>query len=98
MDSSMKVHEKPPEGFEIKGVWANFKTARVPVKTLLEQRDAGTEPDFREFYECKYCDGWIEGSPSSYREDNIGHLCGRRGETFSCIRCGREIGFTGMVS
>ena len=49
-------------------------------------------------YECRFCGGWIEGSPSEYREDSIGPLSGRRGTARHCCRCGSEISFFGMYS
>lgn len=49
-------------------------------------------------YKCRYCGGWIEGQPNQYEEDTLAPLAGRRGTVKHCRRCGREIGFFGMVS
>lgn len=52
----------------------------------------------RWFYKCRHCDGWIEGHAGSYRENTLAPLSGRSGTAYHCIRCGEEIGFSGMVS
>lgn len=97
-DETMPVLETYPEGFEEFGGWGSFKTARRSIQVLLDAQKRGEKLDYREFYHCRYCKGWIEGKPYQYHESNLGPLCGRRGEVSSCIRCGHEIGFSGMVS
>lgn len=54
--------------------------------------------DRKPYYKCTYCDGWIEGSPDSKQENTLGPLCGRCGTVLSCIRCGQEIDFFGVIS
>lgn len=97
-DSSLPVHKSPPGGFEILGGWGGFKTARFPFDKVIELANNKQEWDEREFYHCRNCDGWIEGKPYEYKENSMGILCGRRGTTSSCNRCGDELGFSGMVS
>ena len=90
-DENIPVLENPPAGFEISND-RNYKTARIPFDQMMESNDT------RDFYYCLHCNGWIEGIPFEHHEDDIGPLCGRRGIVSSCIRCGNEIGFSGMVS
>lgn len=97
-DNSIKVHKNLPIGFIETAGWGHFKTARKPIKDLIDAHKAGKDVDHRSFYHCMFCKGWIEGKPYEYREDTLGPLCGRSGSVFSCIRCGCEIGFSGMVS
>lgn len=96
-NQELQVHKELPEGF-VASDWSNPKLARIPGDVLIEGRNNGKPLDLRTFYECRFCEGWIEGQPYEYHEDNLGPLCGRRGTTSSCIRCGHEIGFSGMVS
>ena len=76
-----------------------------PRLELLKEPPVGAICDFKNAYlddkqwhKCPMCKGWIEGAPNEYREDTIGPLCGRRGTTSHCRRCGWEIGFSGMMS
>lgn len=50
------------------------------------------------FHLCKRCGGWVEGQPVSRRVDDLGMMVGRRGTQHHCRRCGREIGFVGMMA
>lgn len=52
----------------------------------------------KSWYHCRYCEGWIEGTPSRFHESTLGPLCGRQGWAEHCIRCGNEIDFSGSVS
>jgi len=97
-DESLPVLDKVPDGYEISKLTWSFQEARLPIDKLIEMHKADVKFRETQFYNCKYCKGWIEGEPYQYHEDNIGPLCGRRGTVYSCIRCGREIGFSGMVS
>jgi hypothetical protein len=50
------------------------------------------------WHKCYGCGGWIEGDANEYHEDTIGPLCGRRGRSSHCRRCGLEIDFFGAMS
>jgi len=97
-DNSLNVLKTLPDGFEETSGWGGFKTASRRMEDLLEQKKQGVPLDHRMFYTCQFCKGWIEGRPYEYQENTIGPLCGRKGYVSSCIRCGNEIGFSGMVS
>lgn len=97
-DETISVLTELPPRFEERLECGRIKTAYIPAKLLIEDKQNGKPIDARILYHCPYCKGWIDGRPYEYRVDNIGPLCGRRGITSSCIRCGREIGFSGMVS
>lgn len=97
-DDKLPVLKKVPKDYEVTGADWSFQRARLPFDKLLEKYKANKNFKERRFYSCRYCKGWIEGEPYEYHEDDIGPLCGRRGDVFSCIRCGNEIGFCGMVS
>ena len=96
-NKTLKVHKELPPGFKA-SEWGRPTTAHIPAASLVKDKQAGKKPDFRWFYECAYCKGWIEGRPSQYEESNLGPLCGRRGTVYSCIRCGHELGFEGIMS
>ncbi len=51
------------------------------------------------YYKCPYdsCDGWIHGDPIMDFEDTLGPLAGRRGHSYRCRRCRREIAFDGRM-
>jgi hypothetical protein len=97
-DDSIPVHETLPEGFEVVNEIYNYKVGRVPLEKVIEASEKKLPVDTRIFYHCNYCKGWIHGHPYEYHQDDIGPLCGRRGYVSSCIRCGNEIAFCGMVS
>jgi hypothetical protein len=97
-DTGIPVLKELPEGYsETKG-WGEYKVAGYPLDKLIKEAKEGRTADYKSFYQCRYCDGWIEGKAYEYFEDDIGPLCGRRGTVSACIRCGNEIGFSGMVS
>jgi hypothetical protein len=78
----MKVLKELPEGVEVSGDEA-----------ILFKDDKVFNWHF-----CKRCEGWIEGRAGTQSEDTIGPLCGRRGHSTYCLRCGHEISFFGMMS
>ena len=88
-----------PKEFEISSNWG-YKTAAYPYDKNLEaiNKEDYKSVDNRFFYYCDICEGWIEGYAYQYEEDDLGPLCGRKGTVSSCIRCGHEIGFSGIVS
>lgn len=57
-------------------------------------------PPLKNWFYCPYCQGWIEGKPHENEINNLDgrRLCGRKGTEFYCIRCAREICFSGMMS
>lgn len=98
-DNIPLLKELPPEFKQGDFSWGGVKTASIPVDVLIREHQEGKKiPKITSYYYCDDCKGWIAGYPYEYREDDIGPLCGRRGTVFSCIRCGNEIGFNGMVS
>lgn len=97
-DNSIAVLKAPPDDFEIIGEKWALQRAKLPWKIVRELLKEDKSPNLRTYYRCHYCDGWIEGEPYEYSENSLGPLCGRNGTAYSCVRCGREIGFTGMVS
>lgn len=98
LDESIIVHESLPEGFEVVNEIYNYKVGRIPFEKLIEANDKKQPVDIRMFYNCRFCKGWIDGHPYEHYESDLGPLCGRRGYVSSCIRCGNEIAFCGMVS
>ena len=62
------------------------------------------DPQVNEFnmlaYYCTYCGGWVEGQVEESYEDTLGRysMAGRKGIVFGCKRCGRELGFVGVIS
>ena len=71
----------------------------VPPDRHLELEVFSTRPTLdKPFYECYWCRGWIEGEPMQENVDTIAPLSGRRGTVSYCRRCGKEIGFFGMMS
>lgn len=90
-DMTLKVHEALPEGV-------------AEHSALLDwHREAyGTTADgkFHNFHHCKKCGGWIEGTANAHRVNTLdsSHLAGRSGTEYHCRRCGREIGFVGIMS
>lgn len=49
---------------------------------------------------CPECKGWIKGHPNDYAVNTLDsrRLAGRRGTEYHCARCGRKLGFFGMMS
>lgn len=84
-DPTLPVLAEPPEGC-------------VPGIGFGGPKEVRTPDHRRHFYECRHCKGWIEGHPHESRVNNLGPLSGRRGTEFHCVRCGHEVGFTGMMS
>lgn len=92
-NKDIPVLETLPEGLNEKPCWGNYKMAETPLEEVISKKIPWIY-----YYHCHWCKGWIKGRPNEYREDTIGPLSGRRGTAFYCIRCGNEIGFSGMVS
>ena len=75
-------------------------SANLPTEFVEDDmgyRDA-RGPHATHMHYCPKCGGWIEGHANQFREDTLGPLCGRRGTTYHCRRCGYEIGFTGCMA
>lgn len=62
--------------------------------------DLLTPDNWRTWYECYHCKGFIEGHPNNYSVNtmNSHRLSGRNGRETHCIRCGEQIAFVGMMS
>jgi hypothetical protein len=50
------------------------------------------------WHKCQYCDGWIPGMAFEAQENTLGPMSGREGIVYYCLRCGNEIGFSGVQS
>lgn len=66
--------------------------------SLREAWGTTADDEFRSYYHCPHCKGWIEGAPTTYGEHTLGPLSGRSGTVYACIRCGEEVAFNGLVS
>lgn len=97
-DNNVELFQTLPEGFQVAREIYGYKVGMIPFDAALSASKNDEKVDSRIFYFCNYCNGWINGHPYEYHEDDIGPLCGRRGIVSSCIRCGHEIAFSGMVS
>lgn len=89
-DMTLPVFSSLPEG---------FVEERDVLLTVNRIAQNGMFP--RSFmYHCHWCDGWIQGEPNEFKVNTLEseHLAGRRGIEYYCCRCGREIGFSGMMS
>lgn len=63
-----------------------------------EYKIACHKKEFRFYHFCPRCNLWIEGQPITGRVDTMDVMCGRKGETKHCRRCGVEFDFSGAVS
>lgn len=54
--------------------------------------------EYKNFYFCPQCKGWIEGWPKHEGTHTLGLLSGRSGYSDNCVRCGYEVGFMGIVA
>lgn len=88
---SLTVHKELPAGV----------VEHVPLfGGLREARGTAADGVYHMFHYCARCGGWIEGNANTYHENtHMPHmLAGRKGETYYCKRCGREIAFVGIMS
>lgn len=67
---------------------------------VREAQGVNSEGNLISFFFCKHCNGWIEGFPEERRLNTMNsfRLSGRRGISFVCIHCQKEISFWGAVS
>jgi hypothetical protein len=87
-EPGLAVLPEPPEDCRIPGIGSGFGGP-----------DEVRSADFkRHFHRCHWCEGWIEGRANQSGVNTLGPLSGRRGTEYNCRRCGREIGFAGMMS
>lgn len=86
-DESLEVYKDLPDGYQ-------EKSQRV----LRPYRHA--ERDWEEMYYCDGCEGWILDWPNEYPCNtlNTSHLSGKQGRDYHCRRCGRHLGFSGVMS
>jgi hypothetical protein len=84
----LPVLKEPPEGVE-EGLSFGHKSLRTRYPA-----------PFKQWFYCQHCEGWIEGEPHENEVNNLDgrRLAGRKGTEFWCIRCARQIGFSGMMS
>lgn len=90
-NTSIEVLTELPQGnFRL----TDFRDEKIATET---NKDTG---EFREFYYCECCGGWIEGLPDFVYVNNINPmaLAGRQGNSIKCRRCKYEISFNGFVS
>ncbi len=86
--SHIKVYAELPQGIiETNESFINHREARGWI-----------DGEYKSFYFCSMCKGWIEGFPAGQRVETLGILSGRRGHSFRCERCGYELSFMGIVA
>lgn len=85
----LKVHKDLPHGVleQETTSFRDYRTARGYV---------GDE--YKHYYFCPKCNGWVEGYPVAYRTNTLAPLSGRSGRVEDCERCGYELDFMGAVS
>lgn len=54
--------------------------------------------EYKAFYFCPKCGGWIEGYTGTRRVNTLAPLSGRSGRAEYCQRCQYELSFVGIVS
>lgn len=54
--------------------------------------------EYKTYYHCPKCGGWIEGFTVHHGEHTLGPLSGRSGYAEDCKRCGYELTFVGIVA
>jgi hypothetical protein len=85
-DESLTVFKELPDGYEKHSLSIfGFDEVHKGLNTM---------------YFCYHCNGWIEDYPNTFSINtlNSSRLAGRCGTEFFCRRCGKEIGFIGMMS
>lgn len=89
-DMSLPVMENLPEGVAEQRQWFSS----------LREADGYINGEWKQYYFCHWCKGWIEGHANEYSVNtlNPGKLAGRQGTEYCCRRCGREIAFNGLMS
>lgn len=90
-DMNLPVLNKLPDGVHEKGY--------LSIGGLQEACGLMGE-EWHEFYLCPHCKGWIEGIVNAFPVNNLNptQLAGRQGTEYYCRRCGKEIGFFGLMS
>jgi len=83
-DPLPEAHVELPDGWE-------------EVASYTRARKAVSKEHNREAHLCYIC-GWVIGEPLTKRVSDMGFLSGREGTAYHCLRCGREIAFTGRMS
>ena len=87
-NEDLEVLDKMPENIDLEGYVLDNEGKFV----------YGNDGKRISYYYCEWCEGWILGHPNRYKEDTLAPLAGRRGTVESCIKCGNEIDFFGVVS
>ena len=64
----------------------------------LIKKEGKKDESVQHWHECPFCKGWIPGEAFESEENTLGPLSGRSGTATYCRRCGREIGFSGVMS
>jgi len=90
-DESLPVLKELPNGI------AEYPTL---TSNLREAHGHTADGLYRSYHFCAYCDGWIEGEANRYFVNTLNpqQLAGRQGTEYFCRRCGKEIGFMGVMS
>jgi hypothetical protein len=86
---SLKVLEELPHGVTVSQL-LSFRE--------IKEASGYVDGNYKHFYYCPKCAGWIEGWPRRYGQHSLGPLSGRSGYVEDCARCGYELDFMGIVS
>lgn len=88
------LFETLPTGYSEFEFQGEFKIAGLTLENILEAKKNNKLINYRWFYYCLHCNGWIEGYPRKNLEisDN------REGRVSSCLRCGKEMFFAKKIS
>lgn len=88
LNLSLPVLTEKPDGREMPFLGPKVIWSRNEVRPL------------KHWYFCPHCKGWIEGHPADQDVNDLDgrRRAGRRGTAYFCIRCTREISFSGMMS
>lgn len=88
-DPTLKVSENLPDG-----------VAESDSFHDLHEAYGFVGEEYKTYHHCRFCGGWIEGHAHELEVNNLNtrRLAGRQGTEYYCRRCGRQIGFFGLMS
>jgi hypothetical protein len=101
-----QVYVPPPQDMSLRVWHKNELPPNVRFETIglgfrqFEEASLITDTVWLHWYECRHCNGWIEGYANQYSVNTLdsSRLAGRRGTEWYCRRCGEQIAFLGMMS
>lgn len=88
-DPTLKTHESLPDGITERHHLGDIREAYGYIGEV-----------YVSYHFCHFCNGWIEGHVRESEVNNLDtrRLAGRQGTEYYCRRCGRQIGFFGLMS